>query len=82
MTATACRSAAPGDLVADLEPQCRRRRAAGVAGHEQVERALGRIGVTHQAPLGPDRVQAAGAAGDQLVGIDLVARVPDQAVAG
>ena len=71
-----------GDLVADLETQGRRRRAASVAGHEQVERAFGRIGVAHQAPLGPDRVQTVGPAGDQLVGIDLVARVPDQAVPG
>ena len=46
-----------GDLVADLEPQCRRRRATGVPGHEQVKRAFGRVGVTHQAPLGADRVQ-------------------------
>ena len=82
MTATACRSGAPADLVADLEPQRRRGRAAGVPGHEQVERALGRVGVAHQAPLGPDRVQTRGAAGDQLVGIDLVAGVPDQAVLG
>ena len=72
----------PDELVADLEPQGRGGSTAGVAGHEQVERAFGRVGVTHQAPLGPDRVQPVGAAGDQLVGIDLVARVPDQAVAG
>ena len=71
-----------GDLVADLEAQGRRGGAAGVPGHEQVERAFGRIGVAHQAPLGPDRVQLVGAAGDQLVGIDLMAGVPDQAVLG
>ena len=50
--------------------------------HEQVERAFGRVGVTHQAPFGPNRVQTTRAAGDQLVRINLVARVPDQAIAG
>ena len=51
-------------------------------GHEQVEGAFGRVGVAHQTPFGPDRVQHGGAAGDQLVGIDLMAGVPDQAVLG
>ena len=36
-------------LVADLQPQGGRRGAAGVAGHEQVEGALGRVGIAHQA---------------------------------
>ena len=82
MTATEWRSGRAGQVVADLQAQGRGRGAAGVAGHEQVEGALGRVGVAHQAPLGPDRVQLVGAAGDQLVGIDLVAGVPDQAVLG
>ena len=69
-------------LVARLQAQGRRGRAAGVAGHEQVVAALRRVGVAHQAPLGPDRVQLGGAAGDQLVRVDLVAGVPDQAVLG
>ena len=68
------------DLVADLQPQSRGQGAAGVPGHEQVVGALGRVGVAHQAAPGPDRVQFGGTAGDQLVRIDLVARVPHQAV--
>ena len=70
------------DLVAQLEAQGRGRGAAGVAGHEQVEVALGRVGVAHQAAPGPDRVELGRAAGDQLVRIDLMTRVPDQAVLG
>ena len=69
-----------GQHVAGAEAQGGRGRAAGMAGHEQVEGALGGVGIPHQAALGPDRVQAVGPAGDQLVGIDLVAGVPDQAV--
>ena len=53
-----------------------------MAGHEQVVVALGRVGVAHQAALGADRVELRGAAGDQLVRIDLVAGVPDQPVLG
>ena len=64
-----------------LQAQGRGHAAAGVAGHEQVVVAFGRIGVAHQAALGPHRVELVVAAGDHLVGVDLVAGVPDQAVA-
>ncbi len=69
-----------GQLVADFKPEGGRWSAAGVPGHEQVEGAFGRVGVTHQTPFGPDRVQHGGPAGDQFVGINLMAGVPDQAV--
>ena len=52
-----------------------------MAGHEQVVGAFLRIGVAHQAAPGADRAKLGEAAGDQFVGIDLVARVPDQPVA-
>ncbi len=69
-------------IVPRLQPQGRRRSAAGVAGHEQVVKTLRRVGVAHQAPLGPDRVQLGRAAGDQLMRIDLMSGIPDQAVLG
>ncbi len=38
-------------VVARLQAQGRRRGTTGVAGHEQVVKAFGRVGVAHQAPL-------------------------------
>ena len=62
--------------------RARRRDAAGVPCREEVEGTLSRqVGVAHQV-LGPDRVEFLGAAGDQLVQVDLVTGVPDQAVLG
>ena len=69
------------EAVAAGEAECRRNAAAGVAGHEQVVGAFVWIGVAHQAPLGADRAERGEATCDQLVGIDLMARIPDQAVA-
>ena len=67
-------------LVAAGQAERGRNARAGVARHEQVVFALLRVGVAHQAALGADRVELRIAAGDQLVRIDLVARVPDQPV--
>ena len=67
-------------LVADLEAQRTRDAAAGVAGHEQVVSALVGIGITHEAAARADGVEIRIAARDQLVRINLVAGVPDEAV--
>ena len=56
-------------------------RAAGVAGEEEVVFAFGRVGIAHRAAAEADVVEILVAAGDQLVRIDLMARVPDQAIA-
>ena len=48
--------------------------------HEQIEFALCRVGVAHQATLGPDRVELRIAAGHQLVRINLMARIPNQPI--
>ena len=68
-------------LIAAAQPHDGGQAATGVARHEQVVRALARAGVAHQAALGADCVELAVAARDQLVGIDLVSRVPQQPVA-
>ena len=72
----------PHDLVAKLEAERRGGGDTGVAGHEQVVFAFVRIGVAHQAPLGADRAKLRESPGNQLVWIDLMAGVPDEAVAG
>ena len=51
-----------------------------MAGHEQVIRAFFRVGIAHQATFASDRREFLEAAGDQLVRIDLMSGVPDQAV--
>ena len=68
-------------VVAAGEAERRRDARAGVAGHEQVVGALVGVRVAHQAALRADRAEAAEAARDQLVGIDLVARIPNEAIA-
>ena len=55
--------------------------AAGVAGEEQVVVAFHRVGIAHQSAAEADGVEIVVAAGNQLVRIDLMARVPDQAIA-
>ena len=52
-----------------------------MACHEQVVLTLRRVGVAHQPPFGPHRLKLVVATGEQFVGIDLVARVPDQSIA-
>ena len=52
-----------------------------MARHEEVVGALVGIRVAHQAALGANRAEATKASGDQLVRIDLVARVPDEPIA-
>ena len=69
------------EAVAAGKAERRRNATAGMAGHEQVVGALVGIGVAHQAPLGANRAERGEAARDQLVGINLMTRVPDQAVA-
>ena len=49
-------------------------------GHEEIEGALVRVGITHQAAAGADGAELGIPAGDQFVGIDLVARVPNEAI--
>ena len=73
--------AVPKQFVAYPEAQGARQAASGVAGHEQVVRALVGIGVTHQAAARANRFELRIAAGDQFVRIDLMARIPDEAVA-
>ena len=71
----------PQQVVAAAQPQGRSHAAAGVAGEKQVVVALGRVRVAHQAPFGPHRLELVVPAGDHLMGIHLVAGVPDQAIA-
>ena len=72
----------PEQIVAALQAQGRAHAAPGVAGHKQVEVAFRRVGVAHQPALGAHRLELVVPAGDHFVGVDLMARVPDQAVAG
>jgi hypothetical protein len=51
-----------------------------VAGHEQVEWAFLGIGIAHEAAARADRIKTLETAGDELVGINLMAGVPNQAV--
>ena len=51
-----------------------------MAGHEEVEFALGGVRVAHQAALGPNRGQFSGSACDQFMGINLVTCVPDDPI--
>ena len=71
----------PQQVVAAAQAQGRSHAAAGVAGEKQVVVALGRVRVAHQAPLGPHRLELVVPAGDHLMGIHLVAGVPNQAIA-
>ena len=71
----------PQQIVAALHAQGGADAASGVAGHEQVVFAFGRVGIAHQPALGPHRVELLVAAGEHLVRVDLMAGVPDQAVA-
>ena len=70
----------PSELVADFQAQRAGDATAGVAGHEQVVVAFVRIGIAHQAALGADRLELRITTGDELMRINLVAGVPDQAV--
>ncbi len=69
-------------IVTRLEAQHGRNARTGVARHEQVVGAFLGIGVTHQSAFLADRAEVPEATGEQLVRIDLVAGVPDQAVFG
>ena len=82
MTATLWRSARPMSSSPTFRPSAGETRAAGVARHEQIVIAFVRIGVAHQAALGADGAERLESAGDQLVRINLMAGVPDQAVLG
>ncbi len=70
----------PLQIVPAFQTQCRRHARPGVARHEQVVFALGWVGVAHQAPLGANGRELLVASSNQLVGINLVTGVPDQAV--
>jgi hypothetical protein len=67
--------------VAHSQAHRHRCRHAGVGAGEQVVLALPRRRITAQSPLGPQSVEAVGPPGEQLVGVDLMADVPDEAVA-
>src|SRR5437588_1286342 len=67
-------------FIADFEAQRRRHGAAGMAGHEQIENTFLGIGITHEAATGADGVEAAKTAGHELMRIDLMAGVPNQAI--
>ena len=71
-----------GQVVARFQAGHGRDAGAGMAGHEQVEGALVRVWVAHQPALGADRGELLETARDELVRIDLMPRVPNQAVAG
>src|SRR5438128_9458269 len=45
-------------LVADLETQGARDTASRMSGHEQIESALVRVGITHQPALGANGIEA------------------------
>ena len=49
-------------------------------GHEKVERAFLRIGVAHETAARADGVKTVEAARDELVGIDLMAGVPNEPI--
>jgi hypothetical protein len=51
-----------------------------MACHEQIKGTLMWIGISHEAALGPDGVEARHPASDQLVRIDLMAGIPYQPV--
>ena len=70
-----------GEIVPAGKAERRRQAAAGMTGHEQVVRALLRIGIAHQSAAGADRTEAGEAAGDQLVRVDLMTGIPDETVA-
>ena len=51
-----------------------------MAGHKQVVVRFGRIGVSHQSTARSDRLKFIIATGDKFLGVDLMPRIPDQAV--
>ena len=70
------------EVVPGLQSEARAHAGPGVAGDEQVVLAFLRVRVAHQPAAGAERVELREPAGQQLVGVDLVAGVPDQAVFG
>ena len=72
----------PQQIIAALHPERGADAATGVAGHEQVVAGFERIGVAHQAALAAHRLELIVPACDHLVGVGLMAGVPDKAVAG
>ena len=73
--------AVPEQLVAHFQPERAGDATAGMAGHEQVVGTFMRVRIAHQAAAGADGAEHRIATGDKLVGINLVAGVPDEAVA-
>ncbi len=69
-------------LIARLEAERSGHRATGVAGHEEIERTLLRIGIAHEAAARANRIEAVEAARDEFVRINLMSRVPDQSILG
>ena len=53
-----------------------------MSGHEQIERTLRWVGITHKTSPGTNRMQPVSTPCDELLRINLVTRIPDQAVVG
>ncbi len=71
----------PQQVVRATHAQDATRGAAGVARKEKVVFAFRRVGIPHQSATDADRLEILVASGNQLVRIDLMAGVPDQAIA-
>ena len=71
---------AGGVLEGERHPERVGEAGARVAGRQHVVGALRRLGEPGQAAGGPDRLETVAPAGDELVGVALVGRVPDDPV--
>ena len=73
-------SLGPQQFVAHAKSQGSGHATTGVAGHKEVIFAFGRIGIAHQPALRPHGGKFVVAAGQHLVGVNLMARVPDEPI--
>ena len=67
-------------IVGHLETRDAGDTAPGMAGHEQVVQAFFRVGIAHRPAARADRLETRIAAGDELVRINLMPGIPDEAV--
>ncbi|GJD98052.1 hypothetical protein OCOJLMKI_5291 [Methylobacterium iners] len=70
------------EVASDRHAEARRDRGGGVGRAEGIVGALGALGEARQAAALAQRPDAVAASGEDLVGVGLVADVPDQAVVG
>src|SRR5207249_2700667 len=68
------------ELIAHFQAERTRKAAPGMARHEKIVRAFVWVGVTHQTAPRTNGFELLIAPRDQLVRIDLMAGVPDQAI--